>query len=405
MNLNVYSEIGNLKKVMLHRPSKELENLAPEYLQELLFDDIPYLEKAQQEHDEFASILRNEGVEVVYLLDLLQQTLSSWELKSEFLREFIDMSEITNPYISQALYDFLVSMDTRAMIEKLVCGLRTEELGLKKDIFSVQVRKSKLNHPFFLDPLVNLYFQRDPVAVVGRGATINRMNTPARRRESMFMEYVLKYHPDFSRSPFYYSKDMPYSIEGGDILILNRNTLAIGISQRTEPEALEIIAKKVFYEYGDEFDTIIGVLIPSLRAFMHLDTVFTMVDYDKFVVHSKLEKNMKFFTIRKKEKDEFEIAEETAPLNVVLEKYLKIKKVTLIKCGGSDDIAASREQWNDGSNSLAIRPGVVVVYDRNRITNAELKKYGITTLEMPSSELSCGRGGPRCMSMPLFRQD
>jgi arginine deiminase len=130
-----------------------------------------------------------------------------------------------------------------------------------------------------------------------------------------------------------------------------------------------------------------------------------MVDYDKFVVHSKLEKNMKFFTIRKKEKDEFEIAEETAPLNVVLEKYLKIKKVTLIKCGGSDDIAASREQWNDGSNSLAIRPGVVVVYDRNRITNAELKKYGITTLEMPSSELSCGRGGPRCMSMPLFRQD
>lgn len=403
--IKVYSEIGKLRSVLLHRPGNELENLAPKYLSDLLFDDIPYLEKAREEHDVFAQLLRDNGVKVNYITHLLSNTLKSNELKEQFLNEFLDLSDINNKYIREALKDYLLNMNISEMIDKLTSGIRTNELKLKKEVFSVKVRKSNMDIPFFLNPMPNLYFQRDPVAMIGKGATINRMRTPARRRESMFMEYVLKYNEDFKNTPLYYDKKLPYAIEGGDILIFNEKVLAVGISQRTDPEALEILAKKIFDEYEDTFETILGFLIPAKRAYMHLDTVFTQLDYDKFVVHPEMQEVIKIFGIQKKDHDEYTINEEKGTLKEILEKHLDVDKITLLKCGNGDEIAAAREQWNDGSNTLAIEPGTVITYDRNYITNKELKNAGIKVIEFPASELSRGRGGPRCMSMPLIRDD
>ncbi|UYO99394.1 arginine deiminase [Oceanotoga sp. DSM 15011] len=403
--IKVYSEIGKLRSVLLHRPGNELENLAPKYLSDLLFDDIPYLEKAREEHDVFAQLLRDNGVKVNYITHLLSNTLKSNELKEQFLNEFLDLSDINNKYIREALKDYLLNMNISEMIDKLTSGIRTNELKIKKEVFSVKVRKSNMDIPFFLNPMPNLYFQRDPVAMIGKGATINRMRTPARRRESMFMEYVLKYNEDFKNTPLYYDKKLPYAIEGGDILIFNEKVLAVGISQRTDPEALEILAKKIFDEYEDTFETILGFLIPAKRAYMHLDTVFTQLDYDKFVVHPEMQEVIKIFGIQKKDHDEYTINEEKGTLKEILEKHLDVDKITLLKCGNGDEIAAAREQWNDGSNTLAIEPGTVITYDRNYITNKELKNAGIKVIEFPASELSRGRGGPRCMSMPLIRDD
>lgn len=403
LSIKVYSEIGNLKRVLLHRPGTELENLAPDYLTDLLFDDIPFLKKAREEHDAFADTLKRNGVEICYITDLISETLEDKVLKSQFLKEFLDLSEINNLYIREALTNYLLSMESKTMCEKIIAGIRTNELDLKKDIFSIKVRKANLDIPFFLAPMPNLYFQRDPVAMVGKGACVNRMRTPARRRESMIMEYVLKYHKDYAGTDLYYEKHFPYAIEGGDILVLSEKVLAVGISQRTDPEALEELAKNIFFRYKDSFDTILGFLIPAKRAYMHLDTVFTQIDHDKFVVHSKLSDMVKTFTI-KNDNGEIKIEENSESLKKTLEDYLNIDNVTLIKCGDGDEIASAREQWNDGSNCLALSPGKIVAYDRNYITNRQIRNSGVEVIEIPSSELSRGRGGPRCMSMPLIRE-
>ncbi|GAB6188534.1 arginine deiminase [Marinitoga arctica] len=399
MGIKVYSEVNQLRRVLLHRPGLELENMEPDLLEELLFEDIPYLKKAQQEHDYFAEVLRTNGVHVEYITDLLSTALSKDEVKKEFVDEYLHLSEVKNKYILDALKDYLLSFDTKDMINKIVSGIRINEFKLKKENFSTKVR---MNKQFYLLPLPNLYFQRDPVAFVGKGIVINKMMTKARRRESLFMKYVVKYNRDFEGTPIYYDMNSPFAIEGGDVLVLNNKVLAIGISQRTEPEAVEMLAKKLFFETDESFDTILAINIPKKRAYMHLDTIFTMIDNDKFLAHSKLESSLLVYVIRKGEKD-LEVIEEKTSLERILQKYLNNGEVKILKCGGEDEIAAKREQWNDGSNVLAIKPGVVIAYDRNYVTNSLLRENGINVIEIPSSELSRGRGGPRCMSMPMNR--
>ncbi|WGS64128.1 arginine deiminase [Marinitoga aeolica] len=399
MSINVYSEVKDLKRVLLHRPGLELENMEPDLLEELLFEDIPYLKKAQQEHDYFAEILRTNGVHVEYVTDLLATALSEDEIKKQFVKEYLDLSEVKNQYILEALEEYLLSFDTKGMINKIVSGVRINEFKLKKENFSTKVR---MNKQFYLLPLPNLYFQRDPIAFVGKGIVINKMMTKARRRESLFMKYVVKYNKDFEGTPIYYDMNNHFAIEGGDVLVLTDKVLAIGISQRTEPEAVEKLAKKLFFETDETFDTILAINIPKKRAYMHLDTIFTMVDDDKFLAHSKLESSLLVYVIKKGERD-LEVIEEKASLEEILQKYMNNGKIKILKCGGEDEIAAKREQWNDGSNVLAIKPGVVIAYDRNYVTNTLLRENGINVIEIPSSELSRGRGGPRCMSMPMNR--
>ena len=405
MAIQVKSEIGKLKKVLLHRPGKELEHLVPGDLERLLFDDIPYLKTAQNEHDLFAGIMRGEGIEVVYLEDLTAEVLKGDEqLKKRFVEEFVAEGDITDESVKADIISYLLDIeDEKEMVLKMMSGVRVGELDVKSSHPLADLVKG--TSQFILDPIPNLYFTRDPFACIGNGVSVNCMFSHTRRRETFFGKYVLENHPDFADTPFYYTRELPYSIEGGDVLNLSSKVLAIGISQRTTAEAIELLANNIFEDEKCEIETIIALDIPAIRAFMHLDTVCTQVDYDKFTIHPGILGTLKIYEITKGEhKGELKVKETRSSLADVLAKHLELDKVTLIQCGGKDTIASEREQWNDGSNTLCIAPGKVIVYDRNYVTNQILRENGIRVLEMASSELSRGRGGPRCMSMPLERE-
>lgn len=406
MAIHVKSEIGKLKKVMLHRPGQELEHLVPEDLERLLFDDIPYLKTAKIEHDMFAEIMRGQGVEVVYLEDMTAEVLKNPEKKEQFVREFIAEGGASAAKVRDQLYEYLINIeDEKELVLKTMSGIRASELNVKMSCPLVSLVKKESQ--FLLDPIPNLYFTRDPFACIGNGVSLNRMYSRTRKRETLYGKYILKYNPDFAgKVPFYYDRDMDFSIEGGDILNLSNKVIAIGISQRTTPEAIELLAQNIFVDKASEIETIIALDIPAVRAFMHLDTVCTQVDYDKFTIHPGIMQTLRIFEIKPGDrKGQLKVTESDAMLSDILAKYLELDKVTLIKCGGKDRIASEREQWNDGSNTLCIEPGKVIVYDRNYVTNEILRQHGIEVLEMASSELSRGRGGPRCMSMPLERED
>ncbi|WP_282209135.1 arginine deiminase [Parvibacter caecicola] len=401
--VNVKSEIMPLKKVLLHRPGDELLNLTPNTLEELLFDDIPFLQVAQAEHDAFAEILRNEGVEVVYLEDLMAEVLDLYpELREKFLKQFIFEAGIRTDRYQKIIYDYLNDnyVTNKELVMKTMAGVNLQELHTDKSNSLVDLVSdaSKL----VIAPMPNLYFTRDPFAMSGNGVSINRMYSETRNRETIYGEYIFKYHPDLQNVPEYYSRYNTFHIEGGDILNINDHVLAIGISQRTEPDAIDQIAKNIFHS-NSPIDTILAFNIPNSRAFMHLDTVFTQIDYDKFTIHPGIMGPLTVFEI-KPEGEGIKVREINEPLEQILTTYVG-RPVKLIPCGGGDRIAAEREQWNDGSNTLCVRPGTVVVYQRNDVTNAVLREAGLNVLEMPSAELSRGRGGPRCMSMPLWRDD
>ncbi|EGT0013501.1 arginine deiminase [Clostridium perfringens] len=406
--LNVTSEIGRLKTVLLHRPGEEIENLTPDLLDRLLFDDIPYLKVAREEHDAFAQTLREAGVEVLYLEVLAAEAIgTSDEVKQQFISEFIDEAGVESERLKEALIQYFNSFsDNKAMIDKMMAGVRKEEL---KDYHRESLYDQVNNvYPFVCDPMPNLYFTRDPFATIGHGITLNHMRTDTRNRETIFAKYIFRHHPRFEGKdiPFWFNRDEKTSLEGGDELILSKEILAVGISQRTDSKSVEKLAKKLLYYPDTSFKTVLAFKIPVSRAFMHLDTVFTQVDYDKFTVHPGIVGPLEVYAITKDPENDGQLiaVEECDTLENILKKYLK-RDIELIKCGGGDEIIAAREQWNDGSNTLAIAPGEVVVYSRNYVTNEILEKKGIKLHVIPSSELSRGRGGPRCMSMPLIRED
>ncbi len=403
--INVNSEIGKLKKVMLHRPGKELENLMPEYLDRLLFDDIPYLRIAQEEHDSFADILRQNDVEVVYLSDLVAESIVNQDVRDELIAELINDAGITTSRERDILTDYFRSLDTKAMIEKMMAGIRKTEIQqVEGKSLGDFLRNLNNDYPFILDPMPNLYFTRDPFASIGNGVSIHKMFTETRHRETLFAKFIFQYHPLYKDTQVWYDRNENFSLEGGDILILNQETIAVGISQRTHENAIEKFAQKILTEES-HFKKILAINIPKQRTFMHLDTVFTMVDHDKFTIHPNIMRDMDVFVIERGGDRRIKITQETGSLEDILKHHLNLDKVTLIKCGSNNVIDSAREQWNDGSNTLAIAPGEVVVYSRNYVTNEILQENGIKTYVMPSSELSRGRGGPRCMSMPLIRED
>ena len=403
--IQVNSEIGRLKKVMLHKPSRELENLMPEYLERLLFDDIPYLKIAQEEHDSFADILRKNGVEVVYLLDLVTESITGNDVKEQLIAELIDEAGIKTSREKEVLTEYFRSLETKQMILQMMAGVRKTEISHFEDkSLGDFLRHLDNQYPFILDPMPNLYFTRDPFAAIGNGVSIHKMFTETRRRETLFAKFIFEHHPLYKNTKIWYDRQENFSLEGGDILILNEETIAIGISQRTHENAIEKFAEKVLTEETN-FKKILAFNIPKQRTFMHLDTVFTMVDYDKFTIHPNIIKDIDVFVIERDNERRLKITQETNTLEEILKRHLNLDKVTLIKCGNDNVIDSAREQWNDGSNTLAIAPGEVIVYSRNYVTNQILQENGVKTYVMPSSELSRGRGGPRCMSMPLVREN
>lgn len=406
--INVKSEIGPLKKVLLHKPGAELLNLTPDTLEELLFDDIPYLEIAIEEHDAFAKVLKETGAEVLYLEDLMAETLINKEVREMFLSQFIKEAGVYSEKYQSLLYDFLGKYDNpKDLVLKTMQGIKKDELVNKSSESKSLLDYLDKQSSFICNPMPNLYFTRDPFACIGNGVSINRMRYLTRRRETIYGEYIFKYHPQFKEKvDIYYNRYEPFYIEGGDILNISSTTLAIGISQRTHPEAIEAIAKNIFNDENTSINEILAFDIPNNRAMMHLDTVFTQVDYDKFTVYNGLTEVLKVYKITKgNKKDEIKIEEIDKSLENILSYALHKDNVQLIPCGGDDRIVGEREQWNDGSNTLCVSPGKVIVYQRNEVTNSILQERGLTVLEVPSSELSRGRGGPRCMSMPLYRED
>lgn len=404
--IHVYSEIKPLKRVLLHRPGDEFLNLTPNTLERLLFDDIPYLKKAQEEHDVFAGALRAEGVEVVYLVDLVAEALDTHpKVREKFLKQFIKEGGVTSPIVFDLVFNYLNQFkDNRELIKKCITGIDSEDLeGYRPSSGFFATRDIG---KMILDPLPNLYAPRDPFASIGDGVSIHRMYSVTRQRETIFAEYIFKYHPEYKDTPKYYDRYNAYHIEGGDIQVLSDEVIAIGISERTEPDAINLLAKNIFSTKGNKFKYVLAFDIPDERSFMHLDTVMTRLDVDKFAVHSQVMHVTKVFEISKgKNEEELNILELNMPLDKLLEKYLHIDKVTLIKCGGGKRIPAEREQWSDGANLLTVRPGVAIAYDRNHVSNEAFRQAGIKIIEVPSSELSRGRGGPHCMSMALERED
>lgn len=398
-----YSEVGRLKRVLLHRIGSEVEGLVPDNFSRLLFDDIPYLKVARSEHDAFAETLRQNGVEVLYYVDELTAALADGDVREAFLRELIAESDVRSQTLAGALLETLRSLPVEEMVRKVIAGVRRRDLpDFRSPHFADFISAGE---PFYLDPMPNLYFTRDPGACVGDGLSIHHMHTRTRRRESLLLEYIYRYRwlreaPD---TPQWYDYDDPYSIEGGDVLVLDSETVAVGLSQRTTALAIELFARKLLMRSA--FRRVVVFEIPKSRAFMHLDTVFTMVDRDKFVIHPEIEDPLRVFKMVPERDGLVHFSAMTGTLSEALRDVLRLSAVELIRCGGDDPMTAQREQWNDGSNTLAIAPGVVVTYERNHVTNELLDRRGVTVLTIPSSELSRGRGGPRCMSCPICRDD
>ena len=404
MSVCVRSEIQPLKKVLLQRPGSELEQLIPGSMAPLLFDDIPYLRGAQIEHDAFADTLRSQGVEVVYLSELAAQTLEqSAELRERFVTDFIHRSGCVADSYRHELTELLLSLPSAGeLVRKTMTGVRFDELPRRESSTLAALRLDRTH--FVLDPIPNLYFTRDPFSVIGEGVSLHRMYSETRNRETIYSDYILHHHPDFAgKVPFYYTPEEAFSLEGGDILNLSADSIAVGISQRTMPEAVERLAGNIFSHKEAQVRRVLAFDIPNTRAFMHLDTVLTQIDVDKFLIHPNILDHLQIYELAAGKNGSVQARQRMESPERVLAEALGVDQVKLVRCGGGDQIAAQREQWNDGSNALCIRPGTIIAYDRNYVTNELLEAEGIEVLKIPSGELSRGRGGPRCMSMPLLR--
>ncbi len=400
----VFSETGPLKQVMLHRPGNELNRLTISNMDELLFDDLIWLEQAQREHDNFADILRQEGCEVLYFNECLANVIQDKDVRASLLKDVFSY-ECLDRRVSDGLSDVFMDLPSDNLASHLIEGYTKEETAkiCKTSLSLVSLVEN--SSEFLIHPIPNLYFQRDPAATIGNGIIIGQMTFEARQREPLYWKYITKYHPRFNGMDIIFGdapdEIWPHKVEGGDLLVLSEKAMAIGVSQRTAPTSVQRIGRKLVYK--TPIRRIFAFELPRERYCMHLDTVFTMVDKDAFTIFPTIIEALKVWQL-----DYYDngILASIKPLKYwkeAIAEELGFDKIRVIEMMGRNQAETDREQWHDGCNTLAVAPGKVVTYNRNCMSNTLLRDNGIQVLELEGPELGRGRGGPRCMSMPLNR--
>ncbi|MDR1020113.1 MAG: arginine deiminase [Synergistaceae bacterium] len=400
----VGSETGQLKRIFLHRPGRELQRITFDNKDDLLIDEIVWIQRARENHDAFAGLLRDNGAEVLYFQDCLADVVADLNVREALLDEALAL-EPHDKNLSAALKGMVMEMPPEDVADTLVCGMtKREASGGLKNLPSLALRAMD-SEAFLFRPLPNLYFQRDPYFFVRNGVVLSSMRFLARQREPLYAKHIFQNHPLFSGVKIIFGlapgDSYPNVIEGGDFMVLCEDCVAVGISQRSTAGTVQTIGGRLARELG--IKRILAVDIPKKRAYMHLDTVFTMVDSDAFTVYPGVHEDMRVWELEYAENGDVSRITESRSLMESLKKCLGLETIRFIETGGGDPVEASRDQWNDGTNTLAIAPGVVVTYESNVASNAALRENGITVHEINGSELGKGRGGPRCMSMPLMR--
>ncbi|CAM3881442.1 arginine deiminase [Vibrio aquimaris] len=402
--LYVGSEVGQLRRVLLARPERALTHLTPSNCHELLFDDVLAVEAAGEEHDQFAQTLSNQGVEVLLLHDLLVETLSVKEAKEWLLDTQISDFRY-GPTFARDLRHYLSDMDNEHLATVLLGGLAYSELPIQS---SSMLPKMHRPLDFVIEPLPNHLFTRDTSCWVYGGVSLNPMMKPARQRETNHLRAIYRWHPVFAGQDFikyFGDEDLHYdnaNIEGGDVLVIGKGAVLVGMSERSTPQGVENLAANLF-RHG-QAKQVIAVDLPKHRSCMHLDTVMTHMDIDTFSVYPEImRKDLDTWKLTPKGSNEMTV-EQVPSYTHAIEQALGVDYLKIITTGGNN-YEAEREQWNDANNVLTVKPGVVIGYERNVYTNEKYDKAGITVLPIPGNELGRGRGGARCMSCPIERDN